>query len=324
MSEKKKVSSIKKFTESRIFNQILPIVFLIVLCAVFGILTDGRFTKLTSLKIILDQALIVGTVAIGGAFIFATGNTALSMGATTLLSATVACVVYNATGSTFLMVATAIGMGVALMIFSAILSTILNVRVLFVTVVMMALLSAIQQSILGGGTVAVPFALVNSLASSNFHYISFAVFFIAAIVVFNFTEVGRSLKMIGTNRVCADMTGISYKKFLLIAFIIGGVGCGVGAMIAIIRAGSISTTSLSSLNMDVMLALVLGGMSIFGGSKSFVYAGVVGSITVVALNQGLLMVGVDASYIQAIRGVIFLALVVTSQERPKGLPAPEG
>ena len=324
MSVKKKVNPIKKFTESRVFNQILPIVFLVVLCLVFGAMTNGRFTKTTSLKIILDQALIVGTVAIGGAFIFATGNTCLSMGATTLLTATISCVIYNATNSVVIMVISAIAIGVLLMIFSAVLSTVLNVRVLYVTVVMMALFAAIQQSILGGGTIAVPFDLVNSLTKSNFHYIAFAIYFVAAIVIFNFTEVGRSLKMIGTNKVCADMTGISYKKYLLIAFSIGGVGCGVGAMIAIIRAGSISTTSLASLNMDVMLALVLGGMSIFGGSKSFVYAGVVGAITVVALNQGLLMIGVDASYIQAIRGIVFLILVVTSQERPKGLPAPEG
>ena len=324
MSEKKELNSFKKFTESRIFNQILPIVFLVVLCVVFGSMTNGRFTTLTSLKIILDQALIVGTVAIGGSFIFATGNTSLSMGATTLLTATIACVIYNATGSIALMVISAIVIGIVLMVFSALLSTLLNVRVLYVTVVMMALFAALQQSILGGGTIAVPFELVNKLTNSGFHYIAFVLYFVIAIVIFNFTEVGRSLKLIGTNEVCADMTGISYKKYLLIAFFIGGIGCGVGALIAIIRAGSISTTSLASLNMDVMLALVLGGMSIFGGSKSFVYAGVVGSITVVALNQGLLMIGVDASYIQAIRGIVFLILVVTSQERPKGLPAPEG
>ncbi len=324
MTEKKKVSSLKRFFESRLFNQLLPIAFLILLCIVFGILTDGRFTSLNSLKIILDQSLIVGTVAIGGAFIFATSNTALSMGATSLLSATVACIVYNATGSPVLMIVTAFGMGILLMVFSAVLSTLLNVRVLFVTVIMMALFAAVQQSLLGGGTVAVPFALVNDLTNSGVHYILFGAVFVVSIILFNFTEIGRSLKMIGTNRVCADMTGISYKKFLTIAFILGGIACGAGAIIAVIRAGSISTTSLASLNMDVMLALVLGGMSIFGGSKSFVYAGVVGSLTVVALNQGLLMIGVDASYIQAIRGIIFLILVVTSQKRPKGLPAPEG
>ena len=324
MSEKKKVNQLKKFTESRIFNQILPIVFLVVLCAVFGILTDGRFTELRSLKIILDQALVVSTVAIGGSFIFATGNTCLSMGATTLLTATIACFIYNATGSIALMILSAVIIGVLLMVFSATLSTVLNVRVLYVTVVMMALFSAIQQSLVKGGTVAIPYDVTTALSGIGFNYIAFGLYFIVCIVIFSFTNVGRSLKMIGTNRLCADLTGISYKKFLVIAFALGGIGCGIGASIAIARAGSMSTTSLASLNMDVMLALVLGGMSIFGGSRSFVYAGVIGAITVVVLNQGLLMVGVSSTYIQAIRGIVFLILVVTSQERPAGLPAPEG
>jgi len=323
MAEKKK-NSIKRFTESRLFNQILPVFFLVVLSLVFGSMTKGRFTSFTSLKIIFDQALIVGTVAIGGSFIFATGNTSLSMGATTLLTATIAALIYNATGSLVIMIISALVIGVVLMVFSAILSTVLNVRVLYVTVVMMALFSAVQQSLLGGGTVAIPFEAVNTLAKANYHYISFAIYFVIAIILFNFTEIGRSLKMMGTNKVCAEQTGISNSKYLVIAFAIAGVGCGVGAIIAIIRAGSISVTSLASLNMDVMLALVLGGMSIFGGSKSFVYAGMVGSLIVICLNQGLLMVGVNATYIQAIRGVLFLILVVTSQVRPQGLPAPEG
>jgi ribose transport system permease protein len=73
-----------------------------------------------------------------------------------------------------------------------------------------------------------------------------------------------------------------------------------------------------------MLALVLGGMSIFGGSRSQAYAGIVGAITVCVLNQGMLMINVDSTVIQGVRGVIFLILVYTSQKRPQGLPAPEG
>lgn len=324
MAEKKKVNSIKKITESRLFNQILPIVFLVVLSLIFGGLTNGRFTSMTSLKIIFDQALIVGTVAIGGAFIFATGNTSLSMGATTVLTATIACFIYNFTNSIFLMIVSAILIGVLLMVFSAILSTVLRIRILYVTVVMMALFSAIQQSLVGGGTVSIPFEVVNTLTNNYFSYIAFAIYFVIAIILFNFTEIGRSLKMMGTNNVCAEQTGISNSKYLVIAHIIAGVGCGVGAIIAIIRAGSVSTQTLTSLNMDVMLSLVLGGMSIFGGSKSFVYAGIIGALTVVSLNQGLLMIGVDATIIQAVRGIIFLVLVVVSQVRPQGLPAPEG
>lgn len=314
----------KKFSESRLFTQLLPVGFLLVLVAFFAVATGGRFVSATSLKIILDQALIVGTVATGAAFIFATGNVNLAMGATSVLTATIAGLAYNATGSFAVMALVAIGLGVLLMVASALLSTLLNVRVMFVTIVMMSMLVSIQQSILGGSTVSISYELTSTLKNIGFPYMAFGLFFAACLVVFNFTKVGRSIKMLGTNRICAEQTGISFSRYLLEAFIIAGVGCGIGALLIITRSGSIGNGTMSSLNMDCMLAMVLGGMSIFGGSKSFVYAGIIGSLTVCVLNQGLLMINVDSTIIQGVRGVLFLILVCTSQKRPKGLPAPEG
>ena len=321
---KKKANPIKKILESRLFNQLMPVGLLLVLLVVFAIITNGRLISGTSLKIILDQALVVAIVATGGAFIFSSGNVSLSLGATTVLTATLSVMIYNATNSVALMMISAIVIGVVLMTISALLSTALGVRVMFVTIVMMTMLSALQQAILGGSTVSIPSDLVQTLTNNGFMYIAFGVFFVICVVLFHFTDIGRSLRFIGTNNLCAEQTGISKPKYLTLAFIIAGIGCGIGALVAVVRGGSVGTSTLPSLNMDCMLALVLGGMSIFGGSKSYVYSGVIGAITVVVLNQGLLMAGVDSTIIQAIRGVAFLALVTLSQVRPKGLPAPEG
>ncbi|MBP5224495.1 MAG: ABC transporter permease [Lachnospiraceae bacterium] len=321
---KKKANPVKRILESRLFSQLMPVGLLLFLILVFAVLTQGRLLKPASLKIIIEAALIVATVSTGGAFIFASGNVSLSLGATTVLTATLAVMIFNATGSVALMMISAVVIGVILMTVSALLSTALGVRVMYVTIVMMTMLSALQQAILGGSTVAIPHELVVSLTKGGFMYIAFGLLFAVCVVLFHFTDIGRSLRFIGTNNICAEQTGISKAKYLLIAFMIAGVGCGIGALIAVVRAGSVGTSTLPSLNMDCMLALVLGGMSIFGGSKSYVYSGVVGAITVVVLNQGLVMLGVDSTIIQAIRGIAFLALVTISQVRPKGLPAPEG
>lgn len=324
MNEKKKASFITKILESRLLNQLMPFVLLLILVLVFSALTGGRIVSPSSLKIIIEQALVVATVSTGGAFIFASGNVNLALGATTILTATIAGLVYNATESLLIMFIVAIGLGVLLMTISALLSTALGVRVMFVTIVMMTMLAALQQSILGGSTVAMPYNTVQLLTKSGFMYIAFGLFFAVSVVLFHFTDIGRSLRFIGTNNTCAEQTGISKSKYLLIAFILAGFGCGIGSLLAIVRGGSIGTSTLPSLNMDCMLALVLGGMSIFGGSKSYVYSGAIGALTVVVLNQGLLMAGVDSTLIQGVRGIAFLALVVASQVRPKGLPAPEG
>ena len=324
MKNKKKANPIKKILESRLFSQLMPVGLLLILVGVFAIATNGRLVTGTSLKIIVNQALVVAIVSTGGAFIFASGNVSLSLGATTVLTATLSVMIYNATGSLVLMMVSAVLIGVVLMATSALLSTALGVRVMYVTIVMMTMFSALQQAILGGSTVSIPTALSQSLEKGGFMYIAFGVFFLICVVLFHFTDIGRSLRFIGTNNLCAEQTGISKKKYLLIAFIIAGVGCGIGALVAVVRGGSVGTNTLTSLNMDCMLALVLGGMSIFGGSKSYVYSGVIGALTVIVLNQGLTMLQVDSTIIQAIRGVAFLALVTLSQVRPKGLPAPEG
>lgn len=325
MSENtKKQNSLRKVLESRLFSQLMPVILMAGLLVLFAILTGGRITTPTSLKIIIEQALVVATVSTGAAFIFASGNVNLAMGATTVLTATIAGLVYNATNSFLLMVLVAVALGVALMAGSALLSTVLGVRVMYVTIVMMVLMSSIQWSILGGSTVSFPYELIQTLNRNGFMYIAFGIYFVVCYILFHHTKIGRSLRFIGTNNTCAEQTGISKSKYLLEAFIIAGVGCGIGALLAIVRGGSIGTSTLPSLNMDCMLALVLGGMSIFGGSRSYVYSGVIGALTVIILNQGLLMIGMDATIIQAIRGIVFLILVTVGQTRPKGLPAPEG
>lgn len=316
--------SCRRMAENRFFIQLLPVIFLGLLVAFFSAMTNGRFTSLTSLKIIFEQALIVGTVSTGAAFIFASGNVNLAMGATTVLTATLAGMVYNATGSVAVMIVFSLLAGVVLMVVSALLSSALHVRVIYVTIVMMTLLVAIQQSILGGSTVSLPYAMVNGLKNGGFSYIAFILYFALMIAVFHLTDVGRALRLIGTNSTCAEQTGHVQSKYLMVAFIIAGIGCGIGSLLVIVRAGSIGANTLSSLNMDCMLALVLGGMSIFGGSRSFAFAGMLGALTVCVLNQGLLMINVNSSIIQGVRGLLFLLLVSTTQKRPKGLPTPEG
>ncbi len=318
------LTKLKTMTEQRWFVQTLPIVFLLALVAVFSILTKGRFSDPKMLKLIFQQAVIVATVATGASFIYASGNINLAMGATTVLTATLAAIIYNASKSFLLMFVSAVLIAVGLMIISVLLSTVFNVRVMFVTIVMMTLFKAVQDSVLKGATLGVPYDLVVSLSDKNYSLIAFIVFLIFAIVLFHFTAVGRSLKTLGTNNENAFQTGIEKNKYLLIAFIVAGLGAGLASIMVIERAGSLSNNTLASLNNDVLLAVVLGGMSIFGGSKSFAYTGIVGAVTVCVLNQGLIMVGVNSTIIQAVRGIIFLILIMTAQQRPKGLPAPEG
>lgn len=313
-----------KIAENRWTSRLLSPVILVLMILVFSLITGGRFGSIRNLRMILEQALVVGIVATGAVFIFATGNVNISMGATTALVATLAAQAYMATGSVVVMFVSAVFCGVVIMALTALLSTWLNVRVLFVTVVMMTLLASIQKSLLGSTTIQLPYEMTGPLDGAGVPLLLFVLFFIFCTVLFHFTALGRKLRYIGINELCAELTGIKKSRYLLLAFLVSGLGVGLGALATIIRNGTITTDTCASLNMDCMLAIVLGGMSCFGGSRSNTYSAIVGAVIVTVLNNGLLMVGVSSTVLQAVRGVVFIILVCASQKRPQGLPSAEG
>lgn len=313
-----------KIKESRWTSRLLSPVILVLLVIFFGIATDGRFANPRNLKMVIEQALVVATVATGAVFIFATGNVNISMGAATALIATVAAQQYLNTDSLLVMFAVAIAAGAIVLALTALLSTLLKVRVLYITVVMMTLLSSLQKGILGSNILTVPYAVTSALNKAYVPFILYALFALFCTVLFHFTSLGRKLRYIGINDLCAELTGFKSGRYLFWGFVIAGIGVGIGAVMTIIRNGSITTDTCATLNMDCMLAIVLGGMSCFGGSRSNTWSATVGAVMVTVLNNGLLMIGVSSTVLQAIRGIIFIILVYASQTRPNGLPSRDG
>lgn len=138
-------NTLQKLKESRWTSRLFSPVILVLLVLLFSVLTGGRFSNLRNLRMVVDQALVVATVASGAVFIFATGNVNISMGASTALIATIAAQMYIRTASVPVMCVVSVAAGVIALAITALLSTTLKVRVLYITVVMMTLLASMQQ-----------------------------------------------------------------------------------------------------------------------------------------------------------------------------------
>jgi ribose transport system permease protein len=315
---------ILKIKENRYTLILMPYFLLMLIAIIFTLMTGGNFIKVRNLNVIIQQAMIVATVSTGACFIFATGNVNIAMGSCTVLVASLAAIIYGTTKSLAFMFITAVLLGILIMLICVLLSTMLKVMVIHVTIVMMALLTAIQSEILGGSSISLPYTMTNAVNKAYVPYILFAAFVIFSIIIFHLTPIGRHIKLIGANENCAELTGLTRTRALTIAFIVAGLGSGLAALLIIFRTGSITNTTGGSINTDVMLAIVLGGMPIFGGSKSRAYAPILGAITVTALNNGLLMAGVSPSIVQGARGIIFLLLLLMGNKRATLLPAREG
>ena len=295
------------------FSLVFSVIILVLIVALFGGVTKGAFFGRNVLMGIFNQALIIGTMATAVSFIYTTGNLDISVGNSMALAATIGALIYNRTGNIALMVVTAVTVGIILMVFNCTLSVVFQIKTVTVAIVMIQLYSAIDS-------LKVDYSVCKMLENAGFRYAMFLGYFILCIIVYHFTPVGRRLRFVGGNPNCADQTGISAKRSTYVSFFMAGIGVGVAAIFTIIRTGSVSTEVGSGMGMDVMLATVLGGMSIFGGARSNAYAGLMGALTVSALNKGLLMAGVSSTAIQGVRGIVFLLLVFLNSERPSTLP----
>lgn len=62
---------------------------------------------------------------------------------------------------------------------------------------------------------------------------------------------------------CAALTGIESNKYTIIAFVMAGLGVGLGAFLTLVYTPSVTTTTASSIGMNIFIAIVFGGMAYF-------------------------------------------------------------
>lgn len=308
--------------DNRYLSTAFPFLILVVVFVLFAIVTKGRFARKSVILGILSQTVIIGTCATGISFIYSNGNLDISIGSVIALSGTLGALAFQATGSTLVFVGVVIVVALALMMFNCTLSSLLHIKTISVAIVVMQIYTAISTHLMNSeGVLSIDSAVGEQLHYGPFRFTTFFLYLAICIVVYHCTPVGRTLRLIGGNEKFSEQTGISTVKATYISYLFAGLGIGLAAVYSVININGVTLEIGQGMGMDVMLATVLGGMSIFGGSKSNSYSGFLGALTISMLNKGFLMMGISAAYIQGIRGLIFIILVYLNSEREILLPA---
>ena len=298
--------------------EILPAAALAVLFGILCAVVQAKGYRLDMyLRIIFNESVVLAVVATGAVFIYTLGSFDISLGASTLFSATMGVMVYNATGSMGLMILAILGVAVGCSLLSSVLASVFHIPVFVTTVAMMSVLSAVAGQIIttnGGalGGISIPSEVVKPLDNTGFKLIVLAAFFLICWFLFDFTKIGRRQKFLGGNPVCAQLTGIQVNKYAIIAFVIAGIGVGLGAFLTLVYTPSVTVTTAGSIGMNIVVAIVFGGMPISGGPRSKIYAALVGGFSYILLNNILkLLIDSNAGYgvSQIVSAVFFLALV---------------
>jgi len=296
----------------------LPFVALVVLLAVFcGIVSSKGYRLDMYIKIVFNEGIVLSIVATGAIFIYTLGSFDISRGAATLFAATLGVLTYNATENFALMIIVILLAGIVCSLVNSVLASIFHIPVFVTTVAMMSVLSAIASQIIttkGGavGGISIPSEVVKHLDNSAFKIGVLVIWVAICVFVFDYTKFGRREKFVGGNPICAQLSGIKYNTYAILGFLLAGVGVGIGAFMTLVYTPSVTTTTAGDIGMNIMVAIVFGGMPISGGARSKIYAAVVGGFSYIVLNNILdLLIDSTSGYgiTQIVSAVFFLIIV---------------
>lgn len=309
---------LKTYKLKQLLITLLPAVALAVLFGVFCSLVNKLGFRLDIyLKKILNESVVLAVIATGAIFIYSLGSFDISLGASTLFSATLGVMAYNATESFPLMIVVIFGVAIGCSLLSSVLASVFRIPVFVTTVAMMSVLTAVASQIIsvnGGalGGISIPSRLVKPLDDISFKLLMLFGYAALCIFVFNFTKIGRRLKFLGGNANCAKLSGIRMDRYAIVAFVMAGIGVGLGAFLTLVYTPSVTATTAGGIGMNVIVAIVFGGMPISGGPRSRIYSALMGGFSYILLNNILkMLISGNAGYgiSQIVSAVFFLAVV---------------
>ncbi|HEY9523393.1 MAG TPA: ABC transporter permease [Thermopolyspora sp.] len=120
---------------------------------------------------------------------------------------------------------------------------------------------------------------------------------------------GRELYAIGSSPDAAVLAGIRVRRRVMAAFVANGALTGLAGVMWAARFGTVDATVATGKELDVIAAVVVGGVAIFGGSGT-VYGAALGALLLSSITSALAVLRVDALAQTAINGALLIAAIV--------------
>ena len=137
-----------------------------------------------------------------------------------------------------------------------------------------------------------------------------AVVVIVYAFIANKTVVGRRIYALGGNEKAAKLSGVNTSRLLFLSYVNMGLLAAVAALVCVARFNSASPMAGTGYELDAIGACFIGGASAYGGVGT-VGGAVIGAIFMGVLNNGMTILGIDANWQKAVKGLVLLAAVVT-------------
>ncbi|MDO4269463.1 MAG: ABC transporter permease [Eubacteriales bacterium] len=307
----------KKVAWSQLYNKYGVLLILLVEIVVFTLLSDSFFT-LKNLLSIGRQVSFTGIAAVGATFLMVAGGIDLSSGSLLAFSgvlSTMLMVKHHVPMAAAILITLAAGAAVGLI--NGVSYTRFHISPLIATLAMQTILKGAAYLLTNAAPV---YGISNSfrLLGQGYLFGLIPIPFIIMLIIFAFgfwllgaSRFGRHIYAVGGNEEAARLSGINTRRVAMIVFAGSGLFAALAGILMAGRLGSGQPSIGADFPMDVITAIVLGGVSINGGSGKL--SGVlVGVLIMGILSTGMIMIGLS-DYLQwVIRGVVLLFAVAVS------------
>jgi rhamnose transport system permease protein len=306
------------------------LVFAIIGVGIWSVTLSPYFLRRANLLDLVTPYVFIGLMAFGLTFVVITGEIDISVAS--ILAASIVCFaqIYGAGVNIWLSALAALGVAAALGLANGLLVAVLDLPSLAVTLGTLAAYSGLAFIVLSGeGVASFPsrftefgggYLANNELPVALLVLLGFA--FVLGVLLHR-TRFGRYLFAIGSNREAARLSGIPVTRVRVTVFVISGLMAGVAGMVYVGYFGSARADAAQGSLLDVVTAVVLGGVGIFGGTGSM--PGVLLALILVAeVRNGMQLANLSGQLQNIVIGVLLLAAIVAgnliASVREGGLP----
>ena len=300
-----------------------PLAILILSLAVFGSWLGSRFLSPFSLSLILQQVMIVGIVGTAQTLVVLTAGIDLSGGAIMVLTSVVMgqlAVRYGFPAPVAILAGFAVGAAIGWV--NGVLIARLRLPPFIVTLGTWQIVLA--ANFLYSGNESIRSQVVETQApllqlfgrplevagaSLTLGAIAMVVLVASFSYVLSHTAWGRHVYAIGDDAMAAELSGVQVRRTLICVYVLAGVICALAGWVLIGRVGAVAPTSGQFTNIESITAVVIGGVSLFGGRGS-IFGMLFGALIVGVFGLGLRVAGTDPQWTYLLIGVLIIAAVV--------------
>ncbi len=285
---------------------------LIALFLFFSIASKAFLTP-ENLFNILRQVAVVGIATVGMTFVMLTGGIDLSVGSMIGVTGIVAAELMVMGAHPVIAVIIALVAAVLMGLMNAVIINELKIPPLIVTLGTMTSLRGLCYLVTGALPV---FGFPESFTVIGQGYvwlipipvlIMIAAFILGYVVLEKFT-IGRYIYGMGGNEEASRLSGINIRKVKYFVYAVSGFMCGIAGVVLLSRTNSGQPKAGTSYEMDIITAVVLGGVSITGGEGKI--TGVIAGVLIMGiLSNGMIITNVGDYVQRIVQGLVLIAAV---------------